>query len=113
MLAADVSLGQVPRAPGGSRAAYYSTQVAPPVSPYLNLLTRNPAGISNYQTLVRPMLEQRDALAAQAVQIRALEEQLGALRTAGPRRTATTGRRSFGTAPRFMNLSHYYGGLQR
>ena len=80
------------------------------VSPYLNLgVSSN--GISNYGSLVRPLLNEREAQAQQAMN--------DARRRAGigPRQQAN---RTSSFAPpsespamgqsRFMNLSHYYGG---
>ena len=45
----------------------------PTVSPYLNLLTPQGQGLPNYQTLVRPMLDQRRRNQDTARQINALQ----------------------------------------
>jgi hypothetical protein len=48
--------------------------VSPPVSPYLNLgVTAN--GLSNYQTLVRPLIDDREALMRQSIALQKLQQQ--------------------------------------
>jgi hypothetical protein len=64
------------------------------VSPYLNLGI-NSNGLSNYSTLVRPLLNQRELLARQALTKQRL--------SAPPEEE--TGRR---VSRRFMNYSHYF-----
>ncbi len=55
----------------GYDSGYY---VAPPVSPYLNLgVTQN--GLSNYQTLVRPLIDDREALMRQSIALQKLQQQ--------------------------------------
>jgi hypothetical protein len=89
----------------GAAAAPYSR---PTVSPYVNLAARNQFGISNYQTLVRPMLEQQAQAAAQQQPsirnplppIRLTEAQLG---------RRPTGQRTASRSDRYMNFSHFYG----
>jgi len=80
---------------GGSR---------PTVSPYLNLLN-NPAGFSNYQTQVRPFIDQQQATARQGASISQLQRQVRDVRSLASRRDNI---RTTGHATRFLNYSHYY-----
>ena len=77
----------------------------PTVSPYLNLVTADAlgqAGIGGgYQTLVRPFVDQRRAINANAAAVSQLQGQMS--------RGGGTGA-PVGTSGRFMNYSHYYGG---
>jgi hypothetical protein len=78
----------------------------PTVSPYLNLVTADAlgqAGIGGgYQTLVRPFVDQRRAINANAAAVSQLQGQMS--RGGGSGAGAAVG-----TAGRFMNYSHYYG----
>lgn len=78
--------------------------VGPTVSPYLNLLQNNNplTSIPNYQSLVRPLVDQQNAIQRQGNSIQQLQQQVstGAGRGAGQR---GTGHASF-----FMNYSHFY-----
>jgi len=50
-----------------TQAKYYAPiDSRPTVSPYLNL-TNNNVGLSNYQTLVRPLIEEREELIGSGV----------------------------------------------
>lgn len=77
------------------------------VSPYLHLTNRN-AAAAQYQTMVRPLLEQREAQWRSG----------SAGRFAGARVAPSSSvrpagaRRSLAQEPRFMNFSHYYRGLR-
>jgi hypothetical protein len=88
-----------------STSPYYSR---PTVSPYLNLAVRNQFGISNYQTLVRPMLEQQ---AQNASQRQPSIKNAPLNRLAEPPTTGRpTGIRTAARSDRYMNYSHFYGG---
>lgn len=106
LLATSSSVAQRPRFD-----AYFANPAAgATVSPYLNLGVDS-AGYSNYQTFVRPLLEQRAAMARQAIAESRDQHQRGAFQSSGvgqgSRRNDTRG----GRAPRrFMNYSHYFGG---
>ncbi len=76
--------------------------VGPTVSPYLNLVTGDTAGVTNYQSLVRPLMEQGAAISYQGNSINRMQQQMnysGARRATG----GATGHATF-----FMNYSHYY-----
>lgn len=88
---------------------YGSTGYDPPrLSPYLNLgVTTN--GLSNYPTLVRPLIDDQEAIARQSAEIDRLHRQLRGGRDGQKR--ASNSRDTKGTASsagRFMNYSHYF-----
>jgi hypothetical protein len=98
--------------PGPSQIREYynrTTDPAPTLSPYVNLGI-NPNGLSNYQTFVKPMIDDRDALRTQSSNLLQLRQQLGDPRTAknerGARNEAKPGTQ---LKVRFMHYSHFYG----
>src|SRR5262245_8030473 len=99
LLSASVSFGQ-----GGYNMprGHSDNPNGPTVSPYLNLLQTNSQGLSNYQSLVKPMIDQQNTLQRQGNSIQRLQQQVG---SAGSAPGATRGT---GHATRFGNLSHYY-----
>ncbi len=91
------------------RAYARNPSTMPTVSPYLTLGV-NSNGLSNYQTLVRPLLNQREAMTrqvsnAQKVQQQSRETSQGRLAEEMEPRDS----RGRGAAGRFMNYSHYFG----
>ena len=79
----------------------------PTISPYLNLLRRNPSPVPNYYSLVRPQLQQLDVnRRQQAVNL----HQQGQLRTLDRQVLSITESpaASTGTGAVFRNYSHYY-----
>lgn len=89
-------------------AAVYSP---PTVSPYLNLGV-NSNGLSNYQTLVRPLIEEREILKRQSA---ALEQHHRRMRGSGanqPGREAEESARSLPPRVRFMDYSRYFGTIR-
>jgi hypothetical protein len=78
--------------------------VGPTVSPYLNLLQNNSFGITNYQSLVRPLVQQGNAINRQGSQLNNLQRQISA--------PSSGGRGGYGSATGhvtfFMNNSHFY-----
>jgi hypothetical protein len=86
---------------------YYASYASPTVSPYVNLGT-NANGVSNYQSLVRPMIEERAALERQALALEQINQRMRgpAARRQPPVNTdAPPGR----TSVRFMDYSRYLG----
>jgi hypothetical protein len=81
----------------------------PAVSPYLNMVDNgfNFSGVSNYQTLVRPLIEQQESAGLQGQAIRQLQRQVTNASSPYAARGAR-GVRSTGHSTRFMNYSHYY-----
>lgn len=82
---------------------------SPTVSPYLNLLRGSGGGIASpgaYQSLVRPMINQQNAIRQQEGQIRSLQQQqqMGRSSTVG----AAEGLRGTGHQTFFMNFSHFF-----
>ena len=73
------------------------------VTPYLNLLGRNP--VINYFGIVRPELESRNVQQQQRQTLQSLERQLQSTESKPPEAWSLpkTGHRSF-----FQNFSHYY-----
>jgi hypothetical protein len=92
------------RAQGPSTANF----AAPSVSPYLNLGV-TATGMSNYSTLVRPMLDDQEALVQQGAEIQRLQRQLrggdAPRRSGSAVRDAKAGASNSG---RFMYFSHYF-----
>lgn len=87
--------------------------VSPTVSPYLNLGVTT-TGLSNYQTLVRPLIDDREALLRQANTLQKLQQQqqqqlrepTGGQAVNDPVRRDGTSRTGTG---RFLYYSHYFG----
>jgi hypothetical protein len=80
------------------------------VSPYLNL-GYNANGLSNYTTLVRPMLNNREAAARELVEPEQRRRMPHAGRdSAEPESAPANSER--GGKRRFLNYSHYFGGVQ-
>jgi hypothetical protein len=77
----------------------------PTVSPYLNLLSNNNPDITNYQSLVKPLVNQNDALRRQGGAIQQLQSQQGQM----------GGGSGTGVHSYFMHYSHYFpaGGGRR
>lgn len=80
----------------------------PTVSPYLNLLQNN-QNLPQYQTLVRPFLEQQSINDINQRDSQMMRRQINTLqgRSAGAGAGASP-MRSTGHPTRFMNYSHYY-----
>lgn len=82
----------------------------PTVSPYLNLLRpQGGVGVPNYQSLVRPQLQQERTNQIQERQIQSLQNRM----YQGPSRSVGSPQdiRSTGHVTRFMNHSSYYPAL--
>ncbi len=78
--------------------------VGPTVSPYLNLLNRDQFGITNYQSLVRPLVQQGNAINRQGNELSRLQQQMPRPRSGGiGGYGSATGHVTF-----FMNYTHYY-----
>lgn len=83
----------------------------PTVSPYLNLLNNNSLGFPNYQTLVRPEIDARDAIVRQGASLQQLQQQFR--ESSGGGRQYAPGQSRTGHGSRYMNYSHYYSGIRR
>ncbi len=77
----------------------------PTVSPYLNLLQNNNQlnGIPNYQSLVRPLLDQQSAIQRQGSSLQRLQQQVNTQGAAGGGGQRATGHQTY-----FMHYSHFY-----
>jgi hypothetical protein len=83
---------------------------APAVSPYLNL-GYSANGLSNYQSLVKPMIDEREDLSRQSVSLQQLQRQLR--NGQGAEDPANRNRKTRSqTTVRFMHYSHFYEGLR-
>jgi hypothetical protein len=80
----------------------------PTVSPYLNLLTPNAPGVSNYHTLVRPQFQQREEQLRQQAQIRQIQRQVERGQPGGVPIRGSQEIRATGHETGFMNFLHYY-----
>ncbi len=89
-----------------ARRVYAATaSTSPTVSPYLNLGVGS-NGLSNYPSLVRPLLNEREQLARQATAVEKLRPRFGMPANANVAgHTPETPARQ----RRFLNYSHYYG----
>lgn len=90
------------------RADDYSPAApAPTVSPYVNL-GFNTNGLSNYQSLIRPMLDSREAATHRTTRIHPARTNV---RGASQRREiqGPAGPPESSVSQRFLNYSHYYG----
>lgn len=94
-----------PYAPQNNRDVYsLGAYRSPTVSPYVNLGVGT-NGISNYQTIVKPMLDDREALRVQADTLQMLRQQLRDSREPKGGSPGTSNQPSV----RFMHYSHFYG----
>ena len=86
----------------------------PTVSPYLNLLRRDGfSGVTNYQTLVRPQLEQREFARLQQAELNRVQQRLNVQQRSLENVQQQRAQRVFSTGhtTRFMNLQQYYPGF--
>lgn len=98
-----VTWGQV----GGIYSQPYNPR--PTVSPYLNLLQggNNAFNLPQYQTLVRPFLDQQAVNERNQFESQTLRRQVNTLQNQVNRTTIGAGRAT-GHPTRYMNYSHYY-----
>jgi hypothetical protein len=90
---------------------FTNIQQAPTVSPYLNLSNGSNRGSTNYQSLVRPLLEQQQTNQQQQRQIQHLAQSQKDLTTGGltqPARGVATSIRGTGHVAGFMVHGNYY-----
>jgi hypothetical protein len=84
----------------------------PTVSPYMNLLQNNNQfnTTPNYQSLVKPLIDQQSAIQRQGNGLQRLQQQVNSGGGAG---LGGGGGRGTGHTTFFMNFSHYYPGRGR
>jgi len=93
----------------GFNIALNNTLRRPTVSPYLNLLLPGNLPGTNYQTLVRPALEQQRINREQELQLNRLQQQFStALQSSTTRPRHEQGIRPTGHQAAFFHYSHYY-----
>lgn len=101
-----VAQGRNPYLAASNRNVPNQNLYSPPtVSPYVNLGV-NPNGISNYQTLVKPLIDDREAIRLNADTLQQLRQQM---RDSREPKGGSPGTRAPQTS-RFMHYSHFYGG---
>lgn len=86
----------------------------PTVSPYLNLLRPTGfSGVTNYQTLVRPQIEQRELARIQQAELNRVRQQVSVQQQALETVVQQRSKRVFSTGHRtqFMNTQNYYPGF--
>jgi hypothetical protein len=88
----------------------YAASTRPAVSPYLNLGI-NANGMSNYQTLVRPLIAEREAIERQSAALDRINRQIQGAAATGDWREVEKISRSARpqNGVRFMHYSHYFG----
>lgn len=108
LLLSSAATAQVPQY--GAVSPLQNIASRPTVSPYLNLLQPRTTGVPNYQTLVRPQLDQRRAEQMNAAAIQRLQSQVN--RPGNYSRT--TGEsvqvRGTGHVSGFQNHMHFFPG---
>jgi hypothetical protein len=107
LLAAEASFAQAPSPSNRQYPARYQPS-RPTVSPYLNLFRNGNSAAMNYQTLVRPQINQENTNQQERTAVQRLQRQLGDVSqtvygAAAARSMRTTGHRTV-----FLDYSHYY-----
>lgn len=88
---------------------FKDVQRRPTVSPYLNLVRDDVDAAANYQTLVRPQIEQMEFNRQQEVQLQRLDRQFQQFRQESAYPIGgSQDIRPTGHVTQFMNRSHYY-----
>jgi hypothetical protein len=103
------ALGQNPSVTRADSARLSAYEQRPTVSPYLNMVSNT--NLASYQTLVRPIIDEREELNRQWARLDQLNQRLGgAPGEIGPGDQNRSSARGRGTsAVRFMHYSHYFG----
>ncbi len=92
----------------GQKGGHSDNPNGPTTSPYLNLLQNNNFGGANYQTLVKPLIDQPAAIQRQGASLQRLQNQVNSQQFGGGGSRAGTGHTTF-----FMNRSHFYSSGSR
>jgi hypothetical protein len=91
---------------------YISTPYASaPVSPYVNL-GFNQNGISNYQSLVRPMIDEQEGLMRQTASLQQLQRQMRGPQSIPDPNDPARNPNIRTQSVRWMHYSHFYSGLR-
>ncbi|MHB1033367.1 MAG: hypothetical protein ACYC35_14350 [Pirellulales bacterium] len=107
LVAAEASFAQAPSPYNRQYPTRYQPS-RPTVSPYLNLFRNGNSAAMNYQTLVRPQINQENTNQQERATVQRLQQQLGDVSqtvygAAAARSMRTTGHRTV-----FLDYSHYY-----
>jgi hypothetical protein len=93
---------------GGFYQGRGDNPVGPTVSPYLNLLQSTQFGVTNYQSLVRPLIDQGNAINRQGNSLNRIQQQINSPSAGGGGYSGATNSRGTGHTTFFMNYSHFY-----
>ena len=106
---AEMAQNQTANLPN-QNSSFSSPYSARTVSPYLNL-GETSYGVSNYHSLVGPLIDERDAVSRQTATIQRLQRQLRDARESKPAGGSVGPGNTPGasSAGRFMYYSHYFG----
>jgi len=98
----------------GKQRPFDTSARRPSVSPYMNLINNNTGAATNYQSLVRPQIDQQNLNAQNASAIKNLQRSQ-ASSSKGSKSTAEGNikLRATGHAASRENYSHFYPGLGR
>jgi hypothetical protein len=103
----------------GKARPFDTTARRPSVSPYMNLINNNTGAATNYQSLVRPQIDQQNLNTRSASAIRSLQRNQGASSSSsgskGNKSTAEGGNvklRPTGHTSSRENYAHYFPGLK-
>jgi hypothetical protein len=93
---------------GGYYQGRGDNPVGPTVSPYLNLLQSTQFGVTNYQSLVRPLIDQGNAINRQGNSLNRIQQQINSPSAGGSGYGGAPNSRGTGHTTFFMNYSHFY-----
>jgi hypothetical protein len=113
LLTASPALSQYPNGYGNLRPQNRgpfatTTYAAPRVSPYVNLGVGS-NGLSNYQTLVRPQIVERELLERQSAELEQLNQRIRGTMASQALREPEQNLRPGQSRVRFMDYSRYFG----
>jgi len=97
---------------GGSRP-FDAQARRPSVSPYMNLINNNTGVATNYQSLVRPQIDQQNYNSHSSSAIKNLQRQTNSLQRAKSGSEGNQKLRPTGHAAMRQNYSHFYPGLSK
>ncbi len=97
----------------GTSRPFESYARKPAVSPYMNLINNNNGVATNYQSLVRPQLDQNNFNNQSSAAIKSLQRQAGASQNSKSSSEGNLKLRATGHAAVRGNYSHYYPALNR
>ncbi len=95
--------------PPGRNRLNSAIESRPTVSPYINLVNGT-SGLANYQTLVRPLIDEREDLNRQWSELERINRQMnGQIGAAKRPESGLMGNGGRSSGVRYMHYSHYFG----